>query len=64
MFCLWGMCEVDCQPMHSCLNGVPTGSDQKKETSMKHWLKENRGFMVFLFCFGFFRLAIVDLDKL
>ena len=27
---------------------------------MKHWLKENRGFIVFLFCFGFFRLAIAD----
>lgn len=54
MFCLWGMCEVDCQPMHSCLNGVPTRSDQKKETSMKHWLKENRGFMVFYSALDFF----------
>lgn len=27
---------------------------------MKHWLKENRGFIAFLICFGFFRLAIAD----
>jgi len=27
---------------------------------MKHWLKENRGFIVFLICFGFFRTAIAD----
>jgi signal peptidase I len=27
---------------------------------MKNWLKENRGFIVFLVCFGFFRLAIAD----
>jgi len=27
---------------------------------MRHWLKENRGFIAFLFCFGFFRLAIAD----
>lgn len=27
---------------------------------MKNWLKENRGFIVFLLCFGFFRLAIAD----
>jgi signal peptidase I len=27
---------------------------------MKHWLKENRWFVAFLFCFGFFRLAIAD----
>ena len=27
---------------------------------MKHWVKENRGFIIFLFCFGFFRLAIAD----
>jgi signal peptidase I len=27
---------------------------------MKHWLKQNRWFVVFLFCFGFFRLAIAD----
>ncbi len=27
---------------------------------MRHWLKENRGFIAFIFCFGFFRLAIAD----
>lgn len=27
---------------------------------MKNWLKENRGVIIFLFCFGFFRLAIAD----
>lgn len=27
---------------------------------MKRWLKENRNFLVFMFCFGFFRLAIAD----
>lgn len=27
---------------------------------MKNWLKENRVFVVFLLCFGFFRLAIAD----
>lgn len=27
---------------------------------MKHWLKSNRGFIIFLFCFGFFRLAVAD----
>jgi len=27
---------------------------------MNHWLKENRGFIAFLICFGFFRLAIAD----
>ena len=27
---------------------------------MRHWLKENRGFIVFLLCFGFFRFAIAD----
>jgi signal peptidase I len=27
---------------------------------MKHWLKSNRGFLVFLICFGFFRTAIAD----
>lgn len=27
---------------------------------MKHWSRENLGFIVFLFCFGFFRLAIAD----
>lgn len=27
---------------------------------MKHWLKDNRGFVAFLLCFGFFRLAIAD----
>jgi len=27
---------------------------------MRHWLKENRGFVAFIFCFCFFRLAIAD----
>jgi signal peptidase I len=27
---------------------------------MKNWLKDNRGFIAFLLCFGFFRLAIAD----
>lgn len=27
---------------------------------MRHWLKNNRGFIAFLLCFGFFRLAIAD----
>ena len=27
---------------------------------MKRWLKENRGFLIFLLCFGFFRTAIAD----
>lgn len=27
---------------------------------MSHWLKANRGFIVFMACFGFFRLAIAD----
>ena len=27
---------------------------------MRSWLKANRGFLVFLACFGFFRLAIAD----
>lgn len=27
---------------------------------MKQWLKSNRGFLVFLICFGFFRTAIAD----
>jgi len=27
---------------------------------VKHFLKENRGFIAFLVCFGFFRLAIAD----
>jgi signal peptidase I len=27
---------------------------------MKQWLKNNRGFLVFLVCFGFFRTAIAD----
>ena len=27
---------------------------------MMRWLREYRGFIVFLFCFGFFRLAIAD----
>ncbi len=27
---------------------------------MKRWLNENRGFIAFLVCFGFFRLAIAD----
>ena len=27
---------------------------------MRTWLKQNRGFLAFMFCFGFFRLAIAD----
>lgn len=27
---------------------------------MRHWLKDNRGFLLFLVCFGFFRTAIAD----
>jgi signal peptidase I len=27
---------------------------------MKNWLKENRGFLIFLLCFGFFRSAMAD----
>lgn len=27
---------------------------------MRHWIKENRSFVAFIFCFGFFRLAIAD----
>lgn len=27
---------------------------------MRHWLKENRGFLLFLLCFAFFRTAIAD----
>lgn len=27
---------------------------------MKNWLRENRGFLLFLLCFGFFRTAIAD----
>lgn len=27
---------------------------------MKHWIKQNRGFLVFLLCFGFFRSAMAD----
>jgi signal peptidase I len=27
---------------------------------MKHWLKESRGFIIFICCFGLFRLAIAD----
>lgn len=27
---------------------------------MKNWLKENRGFLIFLLCFGFFRTAMAD----
>lgn len=27
---------------------------------MKNWLRENRGFVIFLLCFGFFRTAIAD----
>lgn len=28
--------------------------------SMKTWLKDNRGFLIFLLCFGFFRSAMAD----
>ncbi|RYF42635.1 MAG: signal peptidase I, partial [Comamonadaceae bacterium] len=27
---------------------------------MKHWIRHNRGFLVFLLCLGFFRTAIAD----
>jgi signal peptidase I len=27
---------------------------------MRHWLKSNRGFLVFLLCLGFFRTAVAD----
>jgi len=27
---------------------------------MRHWFKENRGFLIVLLCFGFFRTAIAD----
>lgn len=27
---------------------------------MKNWLKENRGFLIFLLCLGFFRTAVAD----
>lgn len=27
---------------------------------MRHWLKDKRGFLLFLLCFGFFRTAIAD----
>ena len=27
---------------------------------MKHWLRSNRGFVLFLLCFGIFRTAIAD----
>ena len=27
---------------------------------MKDWLKNNRGFLIFLLCFGFFRTAMAD----
>jgi signal peptidase I len=27
---------------------------------MKNWIKQNRGFLIFLLCFGFFRSAVAD----
>ena len=27
---------------------------------MTNWLKQNRGFLIFLLCFGFFRTAVAD----
>ena len=27
---------------------------------MTHWIKQNRGFLIFLLCFGFFRTAVAD----
>lgn len=27
---------------------------------MTHWIKQNRGFLIYLLCFGFFRLALAD----
>src|ERR1700675_3510731 len=46
--------------------GPPTTSGRWKEhetsgeASMRNWLKDNRGFLVFLLCLGFFRTAIAD----
>lgn len=31
-----------------------------KTTAVRHWMKDNRGFLVFLVCFGFFRTAVAD----
>jgi len=31
---------------------------------MKRWLKENRGFLLFLLCFGFFRSAMADWNSI
>ena len=31
---------------------------------MKHWLKENRGFLIFLLCLGFFRSAMADWNSI
>jgi signal peptidase I len=31
-----------------------------RETPMKRWLIDNRGFLVFLLCLGFFRTAVAD----
>jgi signal peptidase I len=28
--------------------------------SLRHWLNDNRGFVVFMLCFGFFRTAVAD----
>jgi signal peptidase I len=28
--------------------------------ALRHWLNDNRGFVVFLLCFGFFRTAVAD----
>ena len=27
---------------------------------MKRWIRQNRGFLIFLLCFGFFRSAMAD----
>ena len=31
---------------------------------MKNWLKDNRGFLVFLIGFGFVRLAVADWNQI
>ena len=30
---------------------------------MTHWIKQNRGFLIFLLCFGFFRTAVARLGE-
>src|SRR5262249_55915996 len=38
--------------------------DPPGKLPMKNWLRENRGFVVFLLCFGFFRTAIADYNPI